>query len=110
MSAFLVDKTPGRATVPMNPFALIGPLVRVVQRLLRPARSAAKAWYAVIRLRAIFFLGFWFVSQLASGITTLNGNTRGVAWWAHIGGFAAGVGYTVLRYRYLKEKRGRKAN
>ena len=28
--------------MPMNPFALIGALVRVVQRLLRPARSAVE--------------------------------------------------------------------
>ena len=37
----MIDKTPAGATMPMNPFALIGVLVRVIQRLLRPVRSAA---------------------------------------------------------------------
>ena len=33
----------------MNPFALIGALVRVVQRLLRPARSAAEVGIGAAR-------------------------------------------------------------
>ncbi len=49
MSAFVIDKTPARATIPMNPFALIGALVRVVQRLLRPARSAAEVGIGAAR-------------------------------------------------------------
>jgi hypothetical protein len=39
---FVIDKTPPTATVGANPFALIGAIVRPVQNLLRPARSAAK--------------------------------------------------------------------
>jgi len=49
LSAFLIDKTPARATMYMKPFALIGALVRVVQRLLRPARSAAKVGIGAAR-------------------------------------------------------------
>ena len=45
----MIDKTPARATIPMNPFALIGALVRVVQRLLRPARSAAEVGIGAAR-------------------------------------------------------------
>jgi putative transposase len=37
----VIDKIPARAATPVNPFALIGALFRLVQRLLRPARSAA---------------------------------------------------------------------
>jgi membrane associated rhomboid family serine protease len=41
---------------------------------------------------AIFFLLFWFVLQLISGIGALApGSADVVAWWAHIGGFAAGI-------------------
>jgi membrane associated rhomboid family serine protease len=40
---------------------------------------------------AVIFLGFWFVSQLYSGIFSLGVNTGGVAWWAHVGGFLFGV-------------------
>jgi len=66
----------------------------------------------IVEIPAFIFLGFWFLLQFLSGSAALfsSPGSGGVAWWAHIGGFAAGVGYTVLRYRYLKEKRGRKAN
>ncbi|MDP2871785.1 MAG: rhomboid family intramembrane serine protease [Bacillota bacterium] len=41
---------------------------------------------------AILFLLFWFVLQLISGVSALApGAVDVVAWWAHIGGFAAGV-------------------
>jgi len=39
---------------------------------------------------AMFVLGFWFLMQVLSG--TLSGaQAGGVAWWAHIGGFVAGM-------------------
>ncbi len=40
LRVFVIDETPVRATMPVNPLALIAALVRVVQRLLRPAHSA----------------------------------------------------------------------
>lgn len=40
---------------------------------------------------AIVMLGYWFVLQLASGIPALNGAGGGVAFWAHVGGFLAGL-------------------
>ncbi len=45
-----------------------------------------------IELPAVAFLGFWFVSNLWSGLGALVASTRagGVAWWAHIGGFVVG--------------------
>lgn len=50
----------------------------------------------VIRIPAIVFLGIWFVSQLFNGafaLATANTmqSTGGVAWWAHVGGFVAGL-------------------
>lgn len=40
---------------------------------------------------AFIFLGLWFFLQLLSGtMSTIAGTVGGVAWWAHIGGFAAG--------------------
>ena len=43
---------------------------------------------------AVLFLGFWIFSQVSSGVAGLaveTADTAGVAWWAHIIGFAFGV-------------------
>jgi len=43
---------------------------------------------------ALLVLGFWFVLQLFSGMAALTARgaqAGGVAWWAHIGGFVAGM-------------------
>ena len=52
-------------------------------------------------LPAFAFLGFWFVLQWAQGMTTIGRLAPGgVAWWAHIGGFTAGlIGVWWLRPR-----------
>lgn len=44
-------------------------------------------------LPATFFLGFWFVLQIVNGSLSLltSTNLDYVAWWAHIGGFVAGL-------------------
>jgi rhomboid family protein len=45
-------------------------------------------------LPALLVLGMWFLLQLLSGTASLNAPTAqegGVAWWAHIGGFAFGM-------------------
>lgn len=51
--------------------------------------------FYIIELPAYFFLGFWFFIQFLQGsIYSLNSNEMvggGVAWWAHVGGFVAGV-------------------
>ena len=51
--------------------------------------------FYIIELPAYFFLGFWFLIQLIQGsLYFLNSEQMaggGVAWWAHVGGFAAGV-------------------
>jgi membrane associated rhomboid family serine protease len=41
-------------------------------------------------LPAMVFIGIWFVLQLLSGASALFGEQSygGIAWWAHIGGFA----------------------
>ncbi|MEX2286930.1 MAG: rhomboid family intramembrane serine protease [Planctomycetaceae bacterium] len=45
----------------------------------------------VLMLPAPLFLGVWFLLQLFSGAMTLGAEqAAGVAWWAHIGGFAVG--------------------
>jgi membrane associated rhomboid family serine protease len=46
----------------------------------------------VLPIPAVVFLVLWFVVQTLSGLGAMaRGQTGGVAWWAHAGGFAAGV-------------------
>lgn len=46
----------------------------------------------VTMVPAALVLGLWFVLQLFSGVLSLGGpDVGGVAFWAHIGGFVAGV-------------------
>lgn len=46
----------------------------------------------LVRLPALLFLGLWFVLQLFSGVAGLGMEAMGgVAWFAHIGGFIAGI-------------------
>ncbi len=42
------------------------------------------------RIPAMFVLGLWFAMQLISSTGTISGE-GGTAWWAHIGGFIAGM-------------------
>ena len=49
-----------------------------------------------------FVLGFWFVLQVLQG-TMSGGQGAGVAWWAHIGGFVAGMALVGLfKHRSVK--------
>jgi membrane associated rhomboid family serine protease len=41
------------------------------------------------KISAFYVIGFWFVLQLLNGVGTAPG-APGTAWWAHVGGFAAG--------------------
>jgi membrane associated rhomboid family serine protease len=48
----------------------------------------------IVEIPAIFFLGIWFLMQLLSGVGSLgvsHSAAGGVAFWAHIGGFVAGL-------------------
>jgi len=38
-----------------------------------------------------FFLGIWFLVQLVSGSAAAGQDAGGVAFWAHVGGFVAGI-------------------
>jgi membrane associated rhomboid family serine protease len=44
-----------------------------------------------VALPAWVMLGYWFVIQFVSGLLTMAGDMGGVAFWAHVGGFVAGV-------------------
>jgi len=50
-----------------------------------------------ISVPAVFMLGYWFVLQLVAGLPSLAAESAGgVAFWAHVGGFVAGVVLTFV--------------
>lgn len=50
-------------------------------------------FWTTIEIPAYFFLGFWFLLQFLSGAASVAAGAQaaGIAWWAHIGGFLAGI-------------------
>ncbi|MDQ4076281.1 MAG: rhomboid family intramembrane serine protease [Chloroflexota bacterium] len=55
-------------------------------------------FFFVSEISAIFFIGIWFIAQLFSGIAALGPMMAetGVAWWAHVGGFVAGLVFAMF--------------
>jgi membrane associated rhomboid family serine protease len=47
----------------------------------------------MVEIPAIFFLGIWFIKELFSGVGSLGTQSLngGVAFWAHVSGFASGA-------------------
>ena len=48
-------------------------------------------FFTSIALPAWVMLGYWFLIQFVSGFVSFGGDKGGVAFWAHVGGFVAGV-------------------
>ena len=69
-----------------------GRLFRAVSALARACARAAVHHLGDLEVPAIIFLGFWFLMQffMASG-SRQSADTGGVAFWAHIAGFVAGM-------------------
>jgi membrane associated rhomboid family serine protease len=60
----------------------------------------------VVEIPAVLFLGLWFVTQIFGGIGRLASaaDTGGVAFWAHVAGFLAGL-VTVRFFRRPERER-----
>lgn len=46
-------------------------------------------FFITFHVRAMWLLGFWIAYQVVLGVT--DDGKAGVAWWAHVGGFVAGM-------------------
>ncbi len=58
----------------------------------------------VIDIPAIYFLGFWFLFQFLEATSSLGINRAGgVAWFAHVGGFIAGM----ILFRFFPKRKRR---
>src|SRR5256712_12092813 len=69
----------------LGPYLLLFPRARVL--VLIPAGFLPR----VMPVPAIVVLGFWIVMQIIYGAFSWGGLGGGVAWFAHVGGFAAGL-------------------
>jgi membrane associated rhomboid family serine protease len=71
----------------MGAFLILHPRARVVTLIF------IIVFLTTIELPAAFMLIYWFVIQLLSGLTSFSSFTDqgGVAWFAHVGGFLAGI-------------------
>jgi membrane associated rhomboid family serine protease len=69
----------------LGAYALLYPRARVVTVVF------IVIFFTVIELPALLVLGVWILIQLALGANDLGGTEGGVAYFAHIGGFAFGL-------------------
>ncbi|MEW5952292.1 MAG: rhomboid family intramembrane serine protease [Bacillota bacterium] len=53
----------------------------------------------VVEVPAVIFIAVWFAIQIFNGVAFLGGTANAVAWWAHIGGFLAGLALIKLMAR-----------
>jgi len=63
----------------------------------------------IMEIPAIFFLGIWFLMQFLSGVgsiaTAVGGEPAGgIAFWAHVAGFLAGVSSVIVFRRPERQK------
>jgi membrane associated rhomboid family serine protease len=70
----------------MGAYAILFPRARVHLLII------LFVYVTTVSVPAIVMLGYWFLIQLVSGFSALGSNGAGVAFWAHIGGFVAGLG------------------
>jgi len=71
------------------------------------ARILALIFYFILPIPSIIFLGFWFLLQWLYALFEVGGN---VAWWAHIGGFIAGMILAAVFGLRRKKARERKVH
>jgi membrane associated rhomboid family serine protease len=54
----------------------------------------------------LLLLLIWLATQLLSSVAALTAST-GIAWWAHVGGFASGLALAPLMRSQRRQMRGR---
>tara|TARA_B100000315_G_scaffold258730_1_gene311899 strand:+ start:1651 stop:2367 length:717 start_codon:yes stop_codon:yes gene_type:complete len=88
-------------TVPSSPIPMVGASGAIsgvlgAYLLLYPRASILiliPIWIfiKIVRVPAALVLGLWFILQLTSSHASLPSSGGGIAWFAHIGGFIAGI-------------------
>ena len=63
------------------------------------------ALFFIVPLPAFMVIGLWIIIQVVNGLSSMVLGASGVAWFAHIGGVATGLGITLLFYPLLRRRR-----
>lgn len=85
MSPIPVVGASGAISAALGAYAITWPLARVrCLVLLFPLMTT-------VEIPAFLFLGFWFLGQISGVLSPQDNLVGGIAWWAHIGGFLAGI-------------------
>jgi membrane associated rhomboid family serine protease len=74
----------------MGAYIVLYPRVRVHMAIV------LGLYVTTVAVPAVFMLGYWFLIQLVGGALAIGDEGGGVAFWAHVGGFAAGAGLVLL--------------
>jgi membrane associated rhomboid family serine protease len=66
-------------------------------------------FFQVVEIPAIFFLGIWFLMQFVSGVGSFVATTGGepgggIAFWAHVAGFVAGISSVIVFRRPERQR------
>lgn len=58
----------------------------------------------LVWIPAVFVLGLWFVLQVVSALPSVSRGGGGVAWFAHVGGFACGALFAIPVLRRVRAR------
>ncbi|HAO55181.1 MAG TPA: rhomboid family intramembrane serine protease [Gammaproteobacteria bacterium] len=91
IAAFFQAATDTSSVIPMvGASGAIGGVMGAYALLYPRHKIHTLVLFFVIRIPAVFVLGWWFMIQFLSGLPHLGAN-ESVAFWAHIGGFLSGL-------------------
>jgi membrane associated rhomboid family serine protease len=94
-AAAQVITDPGSVVPMVGASGAIGGVMGAYARLYPRARIHTLVifgiFFTTFSIPAVAMLGYWFLIQILGGLPALTGASSGVAFWAHVGGFAAGV-------------------
>lgn len=74
----------GAVSAVLGAYLILYPKARIRTLIIR-------FFITIVDVRAMFYLGFWFIYQFLMGIISLTGIPSNIAFWAHIGGFLFGA-------------------
>jgi membrane associated rhomboid family serine protease len=101
-AALQVATQPDSAVPMVGASGAIGGVMGAYVVLYPRVRVHLLLWFGfyvtTIVVPAAFMLGYWFLFQLVGGAVSLGRTAGGVAFWAHVGGFAAGA-VLILAFR-----------